>query len=179
MLKLFMVFMAMAVGAHFANAQERREPSTAAERQRFLAIVPKIAAHPLDESLYADRNWAVHWLEQVPDITVSICTAGLGDFYAEKHSWAPLMTIQLTLSEGAFAVKHRGKQADLTDEVLAGVAGMLDAWRALRDTAPESPALDALLEKQAHGELAAFVRKAVDQDCKKKANGQGSGSSAS
>src|SRR4029077_19338657 len=53
--------------------EPKHAPSTAAERQRFLALTRKLEQSPLDKSLYAEKTWAKKWLEDIPDINVNIC----------------------------------------------------------------------------------------------------------
>src|SRR5579864_180963 len=68
---LFLIFALLTV----ATAQDapKRAPSTAEERQRFVALTHKLEQNPLDKSLYKEKIWATKFLEDVPDINVTIC----------------------------------------------------------------------------------------------------------
>jgi hypothetical protein len=59
-------------GAAGARAQEKRGPSTPEERARFVEITHKLEASPLDKSLIPDREWALRWLIDVPDVSVKV-----------------------------------------------------------------------------------------------------------
>jgi len=71
----------------FAGAQDQQEskrpPSTPDERKRFMTVVQKLEQSPLDKSLLPEVKWAKQWLEDVPDINVTLCPLPLGDFFAE------------------------------------------------------------------------------------------------
>src|SRR5215470_11177107 len=63
----------------WAQDQEpKRGPSTAEERKRFLAVVHKMEQSPLDADMNSDVGWALRWLQDVPDINVSVCPMPLG-----------------------------------------------------------------------------------------------------
>ena len=65
-------------------------------------------------------------------------------------------------SIGAFVIEHLGKPADDVAPLVAGVEGVLNAYKSILKSDPEakSKALDNLLAKQREGKLAGFVREA-------------------
>ena len=86
-LAALLVFSAVCVAG---QRQEQRGPSTPEERSRFVSIAHKFEANPLDPALAKDREWAILWLIQVPDLHVKMCTDLLGAAYnKEKYRHAP------------------------------------------------------------------------------------------
>src|SRR5262249_35079023 len=51
------------------HGQAKRGPSTPEERTRFVAIAQKLEQSPLNAGLRPEREWALLWLIQVPDVT--------------------------------------------------------------------------------------------------------------
>lgn len=142
--------------------QPKRAPSTAEERQRFLALTRKLEQNPLDKSLYADKKWAKQWLEDIPDINVNICAPVLfgTDFIREQNKYISQLSFQATFGEAAFIIEHPDKKADTTAQYLAGVESALKAYSAMvkSDSSAKSKALDSLLQTQREGKLPEFVR---------------------
>jgi hypothetical protein len=147
-----------------AQDEPKRAPSTAQERQRFLALTRKLEQDPLDKSIYAEKKWAKQWLEDIPDINVTICAPVLFgvNFIQEQNKYTPQLSYQATFAEAAYIIEHPDKKGDTTAQFLAGVESALKAYSAILNTdgTVKSKALDDLLEKQKHGKLADFVRSA-------------------
>ncbi len=143
-----------------AQDADKRGPSTADERQRFLQITNKMANSPLDPGLSADRDWALKWLIAIPDINVDVCNAPLGDFMNTHYKYTPQIIGQLTFSTGAFIIEHPDKAKDRDAQYVAGMEGALHAYQSILKAKPDATAkeLDDLLDKQKKGTLAAFVR---------------------
>ena len=154
----------------FANAKtaDKRGPSIPEERQRFVTIAHKLEQAPLDKNLYPERAWALRWLIEVPDVNVDVCTAPLGEFMKSGYKYASVIEGQLAFSIGAFVIEHLGKPADDVAPLVAGVEGVLNAYKSILKSEPEakSKALDNLLAKQREGKLAGFVREASKKGCK-------------
>jgi hypothetical protein len=150
-----------------AQSAAQRGPSTAAERERAVSIAHKLEKAPLDKSLHPDREWALLWLIQVPDVHVKLCTSVLGDFMNSKYKYASDIVGQLTLSSAAFVIEHPDQASDDLAQYMGGVEGVLKAYKSILREKPKakSKALDDLLQKQSQGELAEFIREA-SKSCK-------------
>lgn len=142
-----------------AAAQQKRGPSTPEERKRAVAIARKLEETPLDAGLRPEVQWAIHWIADVPDVQVNLCPQSLGDFRGYKY--APVIATQVALSSAAFLIEHPDHAGEDVAQYIAGVEGALKAYKSILRSHPEkSPALDELLRKQDHGELASYVREA-------------------
>lgn len=171
---LSLLFLLALVTAAFAQDEPKRAPSTAEERQRFLALTRKLEQSPLDKSLYDEKKWAKKWLEDVPDINVNICAPLLFgvDFVREQNRYTPQLSYQATFGSAAYIIEHPDKKGDTEAQFVAGVESALKSYNAIvkNDPHAQSKALDDLLEKQKQGKLADFVR-AAGKGCEDKKEG--------
>jgi len=170
----FILFSLSGISLLAAQNEPKRAPSTAEERQRFLALTHKLEQNPLDKTLYQDKKWAKQWLEDIPDINVNICAPVLFglDFIREQNKYTPQLSYQATFGAAAYIIEHPDKKGDTTAQYLAGVESALKAYSAIVKSEPDakSKALDQLLEKQKQGKLADFVRDA-SKECDDKKEG--------
>jgi len=155
------------------HGQAKRGPSTPEERTRFVAIAQKLEQSPLDAGLRPEREWALLWLIQVPDVTVNVCTAPFGDFMKKKYKYSPEIVMQLTFSSGQFVIEHPDQAKDADAQLVAGVEGALRAYQSILKAKPEAKSkdLDELLQKQSQGTLVAYVRDAAAKGCQGSAAG--------
>jgi hypothetical protein len=157
-LAILLLFSAMCAAG---QRQEQRGPSTLEERERFVSITRKLETNPLDPALALEREWAIVWLKEVPDIRAKVCGDELGTAYTEeKYRHAHEITIQLQLSSGAFVIENPDKAKDDKALYQAAIEGVLKAYQAILKQEPgsKSKSLNELLQKQNEGKLASFVR---------------------
>src|SRR5271157_708594 len=153
-----------------AQQGQGRGPSTAEERARFVEVTHKLEKNPLDPGLNSDRDWALRWLVEVPDVHAELCSSVLGGFLKEKkYPYGGEITRQLTFSGAAFTIENPDKAADRLAQFVAGVEGALRAYNAILQQKPDakSKSLEEVLQKQSQGKLLEFVRDAADKGCRK------------
>lgn len=138
----------------------KRGPSTPEERKRFVALVHKLESAPLDESLDSETAWAMQWLNDIPDITVTICWAPLGHFVLENYRYEARIRGQFVFGMGAYQIEHTAKQQ--SEIYLAGVESALKTYRSILKSKPNaiSQTLDKLQAMQDNGTLPKYVREA-------------------
>lgn len=138
-----------------SNAQ-----SSPQDRERFISITQKLQEAPLDPMLRADRQWALQWLVEAPDVSVNACLATLGGSSLTKYSHSDEIIAQYTFAMAALIIRHPEAANDPQAEQLAGAEGALNAYRAMLRADPKarSAQLDKLAETQKRGELPDFVR---------------------
>lgn len=143
----------------FAQTAAHSSPE---DRQRFVAIVHNLERDPLSKSLQHDRQWAMQWLIDAPDVTVSVCLDPLGHISGKDYAHSDVIVVQYSFAMAAFIIENPGKESDVDAQQLAGVEGALNAYRAMHAAKPDekSPTLDKMLETQSRGELPAYVREA-------------------
>ncbi len=154
-----LLMLAMALSA-LAQSDSQRGPSTPEERKRFVEITKKLEQDPLNEDLRSDRDWALKWLEDVPDVTVNMCTPVLGNLGESRYRYAPQVGAQFGLAMAAFIIEHPNQANDLNAQYMAGVEGALRAYKAILKTQPMavSAQLEALINLQDQGKLEKYVR---------------------
>ena len=132
-----------------------------------MQIAHKLESNPLDEILRQDREWAMLWLIQVPDVHVKLCTDLLGDFMKSKYKYSSEIVTPLALSSAAFVIEHPESGDDSLAQYVGGTDGVLKAYTAILQLKPKakSKALDDLVQAQSEGKLADQVR-AASTGCK-------------
>jgi hypothetical protein len=140
--------------------QPKRAPSTPEERQRFLALTHKLEQSPLDKSLYADKKWALDWIDAIPDINITICQSILGeDLLVSRYRYAPNLEAQVVFGNVAFLIEHPDKAGDQVAQYTAGVESALKAYKNILKADPVvSRSMERLLQVQSEGKLTDFVR---------------------
>jgi hypothetical protein len=172
---LLLILLSLSIfSAYAAQNEPKRAPSTAEERTRFVTLTHKLEQNPLDKSLYDEKVWAKQWLEDIPDVNVTICAPVLFglDFIKEQNKYTPQLSYQATFAEAVFIIEHPDKKSDTTAQYVAGVESALKAYTAILKNEPsaKSKALDDLLEKQKQGKLLDFVRDA-SKECEDRKEG--------
>jgi hypothetical protein len=149
-----------------AQDEPKRGPSTPEERQRFVALTHKLEQTPLDKSLYAEKEWALEWINDIPDINVTICPTVFGeDFLASRYRYASNLMYQVVFGNVVFLIEHPDKANDHVSQYTAGVESALKAYKSILRADPMvSRTMEDLLQKQSQGKLADFVRES-SKDC--------------
>lgn len=157
-----LLFITCLLSLSFAQDDQapKRAPSTPEERKRFVAIVHKLEQSPLDQSLNSEVDWALHWLQDIPDINVSVCPLPLGTLTQENYQYKTRLSVLFVLAMGAYLVDHPQKAADTVSQYLAGAESAVRAYKAILKAKPQakSRSMDELVAKEAEGQLADFVR---------------------
>jgi hypothetical protein len=159
---------AMAVGVALVcglTPASAADASTSPEdRERFVSITRNMEKAPLKSNFEADREWALRWLTDAPDISVTVCSDPLGGLVQSDYSYEGEIVVQYIFSMAASVIEHPNTTNDPYAQQLAGVEGALTAYQSILTEEPEakSTPLDKLLQAQTRGELPNFVRKALD-----------------
>jgi len=149
---------------------DNRQPSTLAERNRAVEIAHTLEEDPLGESAADGRAWALSWLAAAPDIHVSVCLELIDPLLKSKKPDADALTLQLSISSGAFVIEHPEQATDDAAVSRAGLLGVLRAYERIIAQHPKSqiPFLDDLRHKRDNDELRAFVSKGLAKCAKDK-----------
>jgi hypothetical protein len=164
-------FVACAIVALAALAagqnEPKRGPSTPEERKRFVAIAHKMETAPLDPSLRKDRDWALHWIIDIPDINVNPCAELLGNFMESRYRYKAEINGQAAFSMAAFMIEHPDKAKDIVAVNTAALEGALKAYRSILRVEPtaQSRILEAMAERESQGKLTEYVRELTKKGC--------------
>lgn len=136
--------------------------SSSEDRRRFVSVTRTLEQAPLKLALKADREWALEWLTNAPDVTVTVCATVLGDLVQSNYKYAGEIVLQNMFSMAAVVIERPETANDPNAQQLAGVEGALNAYRSILMDKPKarSSALETLLQAQSRGELPDFVRTA-------------------
>jgi hypothetical protein len=69
-------------------------------------VTQSLEAAPLDPRLRAERAWAMQWLIDAPDVSVTACLDPLGGMSIRSFDHGDEIIAQYTLSMAAFIIKH-------------------------------------------------------------------------
>jgi hypothetical protein len=147
--------------------EPKRGPSTPEERKRFVEIAHKMETAPLDPSLRKDRDWALHWIIDIPDINVNPCAELLGDFMESRYPYKAEINGQISFSMAAFMIEHPDKAKDMVAVNTAALEGALKAYRSILRVEPtaQSRILEAMAERDHDGKLTEYVRELTRRGC--------------
>ena len=144
-----------------------RKPSTPEERAKAVDIVQALETDPLGKEAKEQRNWIVHWLIEVPDISVKMCTNLLQPLLDSNKNYSAEISVQMVPSAAAFIIRNPDKAKDDLAVYTAAVEGSLRTYEAILKVKPKArwPFLDSLIEKRNNGALSDYVRQGLAQ-CK-------------
>jgi carboxypeptidase Q len=145
-----------------AALAQTRGPSTPEERARVVALVEKLQSNPIDPQLQSERQWALRWLIEVPDVSVTMCSDLLKPVLGSKYKYEPDLIAFHTLASAAFVIKNPG--ANLFTVNKAALESTLAAYQAILQAKPKATlkGMDALVQMKINGELDKFVQRATD-----------------
>jgi hypothetical protein len=148
---------------------QKRGPSTPEERKKAVEMATFLETKPLAKEAKEVRGALLHFLTEVPDITVSLCINVFGESKKFKGDYEAELMGQTAFSQAKFIIEHPDQAQDEAAVQLAGVEGVLRTWQAIKTAKPKAkfPLLDELLAKQQSLTLAEHVKENL-QGCKKK-----------
>lgn len=158
-----LLLMSFACGLAAASAGETG--SSAADRGRLATITRKLEHAPLAPHLRADRAWAMNWLAEAPDITVTVCADSLAGVVLSDYPYAKEILVQYMFSMAVGLSDNPAMANDKVAQQIVGVEGALAAYQSILRDRPKarSPALDGIIETRARGALPEFVGTAYEQ----------------
>jgi hypothetical protein len=148
--------LALICGLAPAMAQDR--PSSTDDRARFVSIARSLEEAPLRPNAREDRAWALSWLTDAPDVSVTICPDSLGGM-DQTYPYAGEIMLQYVFSMAVLVIEHPDTANDPNAQQVAGVEGALRSYRAITGGQPDatSPGLDSLMEIESRGGLPDFI----------------------
>jgi len=160
---LILLALSLGVGAQ----EQKRGPSTPEERERAVRIAQALEERPTDLSLRDDYKWLLRWVTEVPDLTVSICTANMP--WKDKYKQSGDLAAVGLAATVAFVIQHPDEGKDPATAGLAAMESMLRAYQKIVEQDPKahSKEMDEAVEIQRQGKLAEYIRSRWTKTCKK------------
>ena len=142
------------------SANAERGPSTPEERARFVRISRSIEQDPLNETLRSEREWALRWLIEIPDISVTVCSGPLTKLLDTKKNYSAELFGHSLFASATFIIENPDQGNDPNVVYAAGVEGVLRMYERILAQKPKARhrILDELLQKRDRGELANHIR---------------------
>ena len=112
------------------------------------------------------RQWLLHWVNDTPDYTVTVCDV-LAEGQKVGSPFSAELLAQQLFGNVAYQIAHPAGRKDEITLQMAGIESVLRTYRTLIATDPTAHVayLDTLLDKQRGGELAAYMRPNIVQRC--------------
>ena len=135
--------------------------TTLAERNRIIALSKQYEHNMLAPGAAEVGAEIMAWWEDVDDYTVTWCTALLREDRIGSKALARACTVQALAAAGVYVLEHEGKVADRRDSWVAGLEGVVRAYRRIstKDAQHRDPYLEKLMELHNAGNLPAYVEK--------------------
>jgi len=147
--------------AQFSAAQDKpSDKETLKKASQILEIDPFV------DKAKDFRSWAMRYVIETDDVSVTICTQMLSSMMDKKNKNADELLAQYTIAMAAFKLGDPVKVKDDNAAQMAGMESMLRAYENMVKVKPKSKfaALDELVKRRDSGELKKFVE---DVECGK------------
>jgi Tfp pilus assembly protein PilF len=164
---LTVVIALLALSLGVGAQEQKRVPSTSEERARAIRIAQALESRPTDQSLRDDYTWLLRWAVEVPDLTVSICTANMP--WKDKYKYSGDLAAVGLAATVAFVIQHPDEGKDAATTGIAAMESMLRAYQKIVEQDPKahSKEMDEVVEIQRQGKLAENIRSRWTKTCKK------------
>jgi hypothetical protein len=161
------VVVLLALSLRVGAQEQNRALSTPEERARAVQLAQALEARPTDPSLRDEYKWLLRWAVEVPDLTVSICTANMP--WKDKYKQGGDLAAVGLAATVAFVIQHPDEAKDAATAGLAAMESMLRAYQKIVEQAPKahSKEMDEVVEIQRQGKLAEYIRSRWTKTCKK------------
>ena len=148
----------LALISGLAPALAQDAPSSPDDRERFVSITRRLEEAPLQPNAREARAWALSWLTEAPDVSVTVCLGSLNGM-EDDYPYAGEIMLQYVFSMAVLVIEHPEMTNDPNAQQVAGVAGALRAYRAILGGKPDatSSSLDSLMEIESQGGLPEFI----------------------
>lgn len=152
----------IALACGLMPASAAGQASSAEDRRRFVSIARQLEEAPLDPRLATERQWALNWLIEAPDVSVTMCADLWSGLLNENYPHGGEILVQSTLSMAAALIERPGIANDPIAQQMAGAEGALRAYGAVLRNRPQahSASLDAMVLAQSRGQLRDSVSRA-------------------
>jgi len=144
----------------------KRGPSTPEERTQVLAVIHDYLENPTGPNAAKEREQALIWIIEVPDVHVSLCMV-LDQLPKGNKKDSAEIFAALTLGQTEYAIHNMDKPSDAQAETMAGVDAALKVYEILVKAKPkdQQPYLDDLLKRREAGTLGDYVKAQLAAHC--------------
>lgn len=143
-----------------------QEPTSPEKKAEMIRLVDSLEAHPYGGNADGSRKAVMEWLTDAPDVTVTVCSALLGDVEKlEGEKDDPGLLLQLMFAEARFILQHPEQAQDEKAVHTAGVKGALAFYDAMKKERPDVklPTIEKIAKSNADGKLDGFIATAIEK----------------
>ncbi len=142
------------VTAQFNFAQDK--PS---DKETLIKAAQILEAQPFNEKAKDFRTWAMRYVIETDDVSITICSQMFSAIMEKKNKNADELLAQYSMAMAAFKLANPAKANDENSAQLAGMESMLKAYENMVREKPKTKfqALDDLVARRDKGELKKLV----------------------
>lgn len=157
-IKLVILLITLLIVAQSAQAQSQKEK----DRVTFINNTRLLSERPFDPNAPSAREWGFKYVADTDEVTVTLCSDAMKFIPEKKNKFKAELLMQFTFEMAVFKMQHPDKRSDETAANIAGLEGMLRTYKNMvaANEKAKNADLDALLVKQANGELKTMVEAA-------------------
>ncbi len=143
----------------FLTAQFIFAQNSPGDKETLIKASQILEAQPIQDRAKDFRSWAMRYVIETDDVSVTICSQILSAVMDKKNKSSSELLAQYTIAMAAFKLSNPDKAKDDNLAQLAGMESMLRAYENILKEKPKNKfqALDDLLAKRDKGELKKFV----------------------
>ena len=129
------------------------------DKEKLIKTAGVLEEHPLDEKAKELRQWAMLYVIQTPDVSVTVCTNAILPAMDKKYKYGSELLTQYTIGMAAFKLSNPGAAKNEDAAQLAGVESLLRAYQAMVKEKPKAQwaGLDELVARKNNGELTKYL----------------------
>ncbi len=159
MKKLTIIFTLFLIGLTVQISFAQNKPG---DKETLIKATQILEAQPFQEKAKDFRNWAMRYIIETDDVSITVCSQMLTSIMDKKNKYADELLAQYSMGMAAFKLANPAKAKDENSAQLAGMESMLKAYENMVKEKPKAKfqALDDLTAKRDKGELKKFVEDA-------------------
>jgi|SRR5580765_6720049 len=129
------------------------------DKETLIKAAQILEAQPFQEKAKEFRTWAMRYIIETDDVSITVCTQMFSSIMDKKNKNADELLAQYSMGMAAFKLANPDKAKDENSAQLAGIESMLRAYENMVKEKPKTKfqALDDLVTKRDKGELKKFV----------------------
>jgi len=139
------------------------KPTPAAKKAEMIQLIDTLEKHPTAPNAKQLRDKVLTWLNEAPDVTITLCDEFLGvENFPEDKPGRELL-LQQPFAEAKFILEHPDQAGDDVAVHVAGIEGALRTYAVMKanDANFSIPSMEGLVKLQGEQKLPEYVRQAM------------------
>lgn len=134
--------------------------------QEAVRLVRQLEDAPLASDAPATRQLLIAWVEESPNVTVTVCEL-LGSVPKQKVPYWPELLVQMMFANAAFQIENPSKKADLIATQTAAVASTVRTYQTIVTLQPDARIeyFEKLVDMRRNGTFESYMAVQVREKC--------------